>query len=204
MYLKKYQQKVVDSFRDFLDISREEYVKAVRLKGEGINYDWVKESFNKCNLALNDNPINGLGWYFPRVVFKVPTGGGKTLLAVESIREYQERFRQKRNGLVFWIVPSDTIYSQTVSTLRDRTHPLRQLLDQSSGGRTIILEKGQRLNQQDINENLVILIIMIQSIRRRNGKDILKIFQDSGGYEGFFPADHRTAFYICYCDYFHS
>jgi type III restriction enzyme len=32
---------------------------------------------------------------------------------------------------------------------------------------------------------------MIQSISRANNKEALKVFQDSGGYESFFPADHR-------------
>jgi type III restriction enzyme len=118
-------------------------------------------------------------------------GGGKTLLAVESIREYQNLFAQKRTGLVVWIVPSETIYSQTVQKIRDKSNPLRQLLDQCSGNRTIVLEKGQRLTTHDIEENLVILFVMIQSISRANAKEALKVFQDSGGYESFFPADHR-------------
>jgi type III restriction enzyme len=122
---------------------------------------------------------------------KVPTGGGKTLLAVEAIREYQNIFARKRTGLVVWIVPSETIYSQTVQKLRDKANPLRQLLDQSSGNKTLILEKGQRLTTHDIKENLVILFVMIQSISRKNGKEALKVFQDSGGFESFFPADNR-------------
>ncbi|MDD5089993.1 MAG: DEAD/DEAH box helicase family protein, partial [Candidatus Wallbacteria bacterium] len=60
------------------------------------------------------------------------------------------------------------------------------------GGHTLILEKGQRLTTQDIDENLVILFVMIQSIARTNGKEALKVFQDSGGYESFFPADNRN------------
>jgi len=32
---------------------------------------------------------------------------------------------------------------------------------------------------------------MIQSISRTNGKEALKVFQDSGGYDSFFPADNR-------------
>lgn len=193
MYLKRFQQRVVDVFREFLEGGREEYAKAIQAKEQmGIDYNWVEALFRAKGMSLRDNPVNGLGAYYPRLVLKVPTGGGKTLLAVEAIREYQERFRRRRTGLVVWIVPSETIYSQTVAKLRDRTNPLRQLIDQSSGGRTIILEKGQRLNQSDIQENLVILFVMIQSVSRKNGKEALKVFQDSGGYEGFFPPDHRA------------
>ena len=32
---------------------------------------------------------------------------------------------------------------------------------------------------------------MIQSISRQNGKEALKVFQDSGGFESFFPSDNR-------------
>ena len=45
---------------------------------------------------------------------------------------------------------------------------------------------------QDLEENLVVLFIMIQSISRIAGKEALKVFQDSGGYESFFPADNRS------------
>jgi len=193
MYLKEYQLKVVNAFKEFFQDGRKEYNKALQAKATlNINHNWVQELFRQKNLSIKDNPVNGLGWYYPRVVLKVPTGGGKTLLAVEAIREYQERFTQKKNGLVVWIVPSEIIYSQTVDKLRDKTNPMRQLIDQSSGGRTIILEKGQRLTKQDTLENLVILFVMIQSVSRRNGKEALKVFQDSGGYENFFPEDHRT------------
>ncbi len=90
-----------------------------------------------------------------------------------------------------WVVPSETIYTQTVSRLRDKGQYLRQLLDQCSGGHTLILEKGQWLTGQDLAENLVVLFVMIQSISRVNGRDGLKVFQDSGGYDSFFPPDNR-------------
>lgn len=78
--------------------------------------NWVQTAFQSSGLSYKDRCTNGLGDYYPRVVIKVPTGGGKTLLAVESIREYQNLFAQKRTGLVVWIVP-ETIYSQTVQKL---------------------------------------------------------------------------------------
>jgi len=193
VYLKNYQVKVVKAFREFLDECRLEHAKAVQARSTlQINHNWVQEVFHRKSIEIKDSPTNGLGWYYPRVVFKVPTGGGKTLLAVEAIREYQERLAQRRTGLVVWIVPSETIYSQTVLKIKDKGNPLRQLLDQASGGRTLVLEKGQRLSAQDIEENLVILFVMIQSVSRRNGVEALKVFQDSGGFEGFFPPDNRT------------
>ena len=50
-----------------------------------------------------------------------------------------------------------------IEKLRDKNHIYRQWLDQSSGNRTLIVEKGYSLREQDVKENLVILMIMIQS-----------------------------------------
>lgn len=195
-FLKNYQQRVVGELKTFFETASttKEAIEAARkalpenLRGA---LNWVSTTFDSLTIPLHDKPINGLGDHYPRVVLKVPTGGGKTLLAVEAIREYQNLFAKKNRGLVVWIVPSETIYSQTVKRLKDKSHFLRQLIDQSSGGKTLIMEKGQKLTANDIEENLVILFIMIQSVNRAGTKESLKVFQDSGGYDAFFPDDSR-------------
>jgi type III restriction enzyme len=209
MILKNYQQKVVDTLQQFLITAhqhrqsarqtRQEAEQARAILPENLRHlvpmnataNWVRQTFTELRLPYNDQSINGLQEPYPRLCVKVPTGGGKTLLAVETIREYQNEFARRRTGLVVWVVPSETIYTQTVARLRDKSQYLRQLLDQCSGGHTLILEKGQRLTEQDLAENLVVLFVMIQSISRTNGKDALKVFQDSGGYDSFFPPDNR-------------
>ena len=170
MYLKEYQVKVVETLKNFFKSAKEAKEWAASPEFDKLpqavrgSWNWVGNVLEGMNVSFNDHPRNGLGGVYPRIVMKVPTGGGKTLLAVEAIREYQTLFAQKRTGLVVWIVPTETIYTQTVKRLRDKSNPLRQIIDQSSGGRTIILEKGQRLTAQDIEENLVILFVMIQSV----------------------------------------
>ena len=196
MFLKKYQIIVVSELKAFYGKSREtkdafDTARKALPAEMRRTLNWVQTTFQTAVKEYKDRCTNGLGEYYPRVIMKVPTGGGKTLLAVEAIREYQNLFARKRTGLVVWIVPSETIYSQTVRKLRDKANPLRQLLDQASGNKTLILEKGQRLTTHDIEENLVILFVMIQSISRQNGKEALKVFQDSGGFESFFPSDNR-------------
>lgn len=196
MYLKNYQTGVVNELRYFFKTARatkDAILKASEslpqeLKG---TLNWVDTTFNACDKPLVDKPVSGLGEFYPRFCIKVPTGGGKTLLAVETIREYQTLFAQRKTGLVVWMVPSEVIYTQTVKKLRDRNDFYRQLLDQSSGGHTLIIEKGQKLTKKDVAENLVILFLMIQSVNRKNGKETLKVFEDSGGYDSFFPEDGR-------------
>lgn len=197
MFLKNYQNKVVTELKLFYSNARQtkdafDIAKKNLPENMRNTLNWVQATFQNTKKEYKDQSINGLGEYYPRIVMKVPTGGGKTLLAVESIREYQNIFARKRTGLIVWIVPSETIYSQTVQKLRDKSNHLRQLLDQSSGNKTLILEKGQRITTNDIEEHLVILFVMIQSISRHNAKEALKVFQDSGGFESFFPADNRN------------
>ncbi|MGA7723435.1 MAG: DEAD/DEAH box helicase family protein, partial [Ignavibacteriaceae bacterium] len=196
MYLKNYQVKVVSVLKKFLSAADKQRAALLPIIKQFPNMkselDYVKLTFKELALQYHDDTAKtGLGEVYPRVVIKVPTGGGKTLLAVETIREYQNLFAKRKQGLVVWIVPSETIYSQTVHKLKDKSNALRQLLDQCSGGNTLILEKGQRITEQDLKENLVVLFVMIQSMSRVNGKEALKVFQDSGGYESFFPADNR-------------
>ncbi len=196
MFLKNYQVKVISELKSFYSKARETkdaFDTARKALPAEMRHtlNWVQTTFQTLNKEYKDRCTNGLNEYYPRIIMKVPTGGGKTLLAVEAIREYQTIFARKRTGLVVWIVPSETIYSQTVQKLRDKANPLRQLLDQASGNKTLILEKGQRLTTNDIEENLVVLFVMIQSISRQNGKEALKVFQDSGGFESFFPSDNR-------------
>lgn len=196
MYLKDYQIRVVNELRHFFEVAKQKKTQ-FELAAENLPEDmkdslnYVEKTFETINRPYLDHCKNGLGKNYPRTTLKVPTGGGKTLLAVEAIREFQNRFKERKTGLVVWIVPKEIIYNQTIERLRDKSHPYRQLLDQASGGKTIIKEKGEKLSLQDIDDNLVVLFIMVQSISRSNSKEALKVFQDSGGYESFFPEDNR-------------
>ena len=196
MYLKKYQQRVISEIKEFLKVAKETKTSfdiAMEALPEDMrgSLNYVQKTHDKLKLPYTDSCKNGFDKFYPRVNLKIPTGGGKTILAVEAIKEYQTLFAQKKTGLVVWIVPKEIIYKQTVERLRDKGHPYRQLLDQASGGRTIIAEKGQKLSKQDIEENLVILFIMAQSVSRSDTADALKVFKDSGGFDSFFPEDNR-------------
>ena len=193
MFLKNYQIKVLDRLNEFYTVAAEErdLARDARVYNPRLYVNWLRQTSDKIKLNYKDNPRNGLNQDYPRLVVKVPTGGGKTLLAVNAISNYQNKFAKKRYGLVVWIIPTETIYSQTINSLRDKRHPYRQFLDQASGGNTIILEKGQKLYRNDLDNNLVVLFLMIQSISRANSKESLKVFQDSGGFDEFFPPDHR-------------
>lgn len=180
MFLKEYQTRVIGEIEEFfshLDVCRAPDAP-----------DYISHAFgtNPKYRQYPDRPLSGMGSIYPRACIKMPTGGGKTLIAVETIRAYQNIFAKRKTGLVVWITHRDQIYRQTIENLQNKSHPYRQLLDQASGNRTLILEKGRTLRRQDVEENLVILMLMIQSAT----KDTNKIFEDSG-YTDFFPLENR-------------
>ena len=194
MILKEYQIKVIERLKEFFTEAEKQKAKIEKIRkiDESLVEDssFVDATYKALKLDFADRPENGLGESYPRFCLKVPTAGGKTLLAVEAIREYQNIFAKKRTGLVVWIAHRESIYRQTIEKLRDKNHIYRQWLDQTSGNKTIILEKGRPIRKQDVEENLVVLMLMIQSANRET-KETMKIFQDSSGYDEFFPADNQ-------------
>lgn len=190
MMLKRYQETVINSIETFFRTLSEKQKTYLSLPDEVKGQiDYLSFAYGKGTgyEQFQDRPKSGKGLLYPRVCLKLPTGGGKTLIAIETIRSYQNLLSKKRTGLVVWITHREQIYRQTIENMQNKSHVYRQLLDQASGNKTLILEKGQPIRQQDVTENLVILMLMIQSA----GKETNKIFEDSGGYTDFFPPENR-------------
>jgi type III restriction enzyme len=192
MELKEYQQRALDSVESYLRqlrTWREEYEGAnERLRSA---MDFPKAAWEGVSRGPYESKVTGSGEPLPNFCLKVPTGGGKTYLAVRALDRVQTIYRQRHSGLVLWIVPTDQIYRQTLISLQDRTHPYRQFLDIATGGRVQVVEKTDHFTPQDVRERLVILLLMLPSANRRD-KETLKVFQDAAGFEGFFPDDgHR-------------
>lgn len=198
MRLKHYQEKVIATLKEFLGALSDfkaKYEKALEFDADmARDYDFPKRAWvQSTGKNIYHSKTNGLGEPLPDIYLKVPTGGGKTLLACHSIDLIQKTYLKKQSGLVLWIVPSTQIYRQTISALKNREHPYRQLLDISSGGRTLIKEKGEHFTRLDVEESLVVLMLMLPSANRQN-KETLKVFRDSGGFTDFFPPeDNYTA-----------
>lgn len=202
MELKDYQIKVIESLEGFLQslkkqkADKQDYYEFQILKGKEATHP---EKSDYCNLAWQEikakiavhspnysSRLDGMGRNIPNICFKVPTGGGKTLLASCAVQRINQDYFNRNNGFVLWVVPSETIYIQTSQQLRDREHPYRQMLDKTSGGKTLILDKNDRFTWQDVQDNLCVMLLMLQSSNRDN-KETLRIFRDSGKFESFFP-----------------
>jgi type III restriction enzyme len=132
--------------------------------------------------------FDGAGRPAPNVCLKLPTGGGKTLLATAAIARLQSSYYHRHTGLVLWIVPNDAIYRQTKKALSDRDHAYRQLLNVAGAGRVKILEKDSPISRTDVESHLCVMLLMLQSAARRS-KETLRFFRDRGSVHGFFPRE---------------
>jgi len=117
---------------------REKDTKARAIDPE-LSTDWASKAWEKVSTRAYHARRNGLGEPLPSFCLKIPTGGGKTLLATKAIDLINTHFRKSNRGLVLWIVPTTQIYNQTLAALKDRDHPYRQTLDVASAGRTLTL-----------------------------------------------------------------
>lgn len=131
---------------------------------------------------------SGAGQAVPNVCFKVPTGGGKTLLAAAGVGSISGSYLNRHTGLVLWIVPNEAIYRQTLEALADRDHPYRQLLNVAGAGRVKVLEKTSPISKLDIDSHLCVMLLMLQSAARQS-KETLKFFRDRGNVHGFVPRE---------------
>ena len=118
----------------------------------------------------------------PHVCFKVPTGGGKTLLAAAAL----ERLH-RQTGLTLWITPTNAIYEQTKAALKNREHPYRQILELASGGRVKFMERNDAFTRADAANYLCVMLLSLPAANRNRNREFLKMFRDSGRYPTFSP-----------------
>jgi len=185
---KEYQVKTLDCVKRYLDLLYQWREKALSNPGLKINFPLNAWDEIDSRYRPYSSRRDGLGRPLPCFCLKIPTGGGKTFLAVKTIDLINTVYLKSRTGLVLWIVPSTQIYNQTIRSLRNRDHPYRQHLDIASAGKTLIREKNDLFSPMDVQENLVVLMLMLPSANRKT-KEVLRMFKDSGGFAEFFPPE---------------
>lgn len=193
---KDYQIKCLEQIKTYLghlfDL-KQINDKNVARDGEDAGIDFPSKAWGKLDHMYHGytSRRDGMERPLPCFCVKVPTGGGKTFLAVKAIDLINTTYLKKQTGLVLWVVPTTQIYRQTLKSLRDREHPYRQHLDIASGGQTVILEKTANFTPAEVSENLVVLLLQLASASRKN-KDVLRMFRDSGNFMEFFPSEDRV------------
>jgi len=178
MELKKYQRRVLDEVKTYL-------LELAKQQAAG-NKHAALDAWENIRVPGRRyvESRNKLGKDLPTFCLKVPTGGGKTLLATQVLGLIYGTILEKRNGvgLVLWVVPSDQIYKDTVKALRDRNHFYRFSLEHAVSHRVEVWEKHEinRLTPTQLSSSLNVLVLIKASISTSK-KEMRKVFADSGG-----------------------
>ena len=165
MHLKQYQTDTLAILRRFFE--------EARIAGPKAAYEV---------LVSEQDQVSRLGRYageyvllkelpeVPYVCLRLPTGGGKTLLAAHSVSVARAAWIEKDYPLVLWLVPSNTIRRQTVETLKNTSHPYRQALNESFAGcvRVFDIADFTQVRPHDLRDNCCIVVGTIQTLRVSN------------------------------------
>ena len=147
--LKSYQQAALDALKSF--------ARAAQLKGPAMAFG------EQVGRPYNPDPFGEV----PCICLRIPTGGGKTLMAAHAVNVLAQAWRATDAPVAVWLVPSDTIRSQTLKALQTASHPYREALEASYGAgvRICVLEDLANIAPSDWGQRAVVVVATIQSFR---------------------------------------
>ena len=179
MELKTYQKQVMDDLSAYLGyLDRDNNVFTA----------WRSYWMDKdIPVGLNSVPayrssIPGV----PHVCMKVPTGGGKTFMACTALRRIFDAMPLDKPKVVVWLVPSDSILTQTIRNLSNPEHEYRLRLNSDFGGCMEVYTKemllsGQGFSPDTVREMLTVCVLSYGSLRIDSKiKDVRKVYQENG------------------------
>ncbi|HEX8633577.1 MAG TPA: DEAD/DEAH box helicase family protein [Pyrinomonadaceae bacterium] len=168
--LKDYQQDALDSLRDYF------ITYAETRNPRTAFYEITRRNFD---YELPYNTVRGLE-AMPYLCIRIPTGGGKTVVACHAVRVAAENLLHADRTVVLWLVPSNTIRDQTLKALNDKQHPYRQALE-TTIGEVSVLDITQALNvsRATLNHTTTIIVSSIQTFRVGD-TDLRKVYEGDG------------------------
>lgn len=180
MELKDYQCRALDALRTFLDQAAirphaQAYAAACAVGEPG--------AYGAAYRPLAGSPGT------PYCCLRLPTGGGKTLLAAHAIGIARDTYLARRFPVVLWLVTSSAIADQTLGALKKPTHPYRQALEAVFGGavRVYGIDERRQLRAQDMADAATIIVATVQSFRVNNTAD-RNVYKDDEELEPHFAA----------------
>lgn len=170
LQLKEYQSRALEALKDFVSIYRSEK------KANAAFYEVLEK--NKFPIIEYKNPkyFEGL----PYVCIRIPTGGGKTLVACHAVGIAQKELLGADRSIILWLVPSNTIKDQTINAIRNKNHPYRQAIEKSLGQVEVMdIQQALYLKKAVISGQSVIIVSTMQAFRVEETEG-RKVYDQSG------------------------
>ncbi len=178
--LKSYQVQTIDAVRRFMTECNDGRAPSEVFADFGRSLGIAKPKYH--------DPFDGV----PCVCVKVPTGGGKTVIAAASIEAIDTAYTQTGHPFVLWLTPSDAITQQTVRALKDPAHPYHQAVAKTFPGVQVLsIEDAETLPQCDFSK-AIILVSTIQTFNIANTAQ-RNAYGFNEAYESFFAGLSTTA-----------
>lgn len=148
--LKSYQQAALDALGAF--------AHAARIKGPALAFG---------ELAGRPYNLDAFGAQVPCVCLRIPTGGGKTVLAAHAVPLLARTWCHVDAPVAVWLVPSDAILQQTLKSLQTPGHPYRAALTEAYGDglQVCTLDDVAQIGPPDWGRTAVVVVATIQSFR---------------------------------------
>lgn len=149
--LKEYQKKTLETLKTYLEL--------VRYNGAEGAYHQIKEGY-AYNKIKNLEEV-------PYVCLRLPTGGGKTYLASNTIPLVAHTYLETETPIVLWFCPTNTIKIQTIETLKNPRHPNREALENAFGGNVLVydIEDYANVRAQDIEGKCCVFVSTFQTFK---------------------------------------
>ena len=179
--LKEYQKETLGILREYLEQASLRGPKAAFGKVTAKHPSDVRPSAYHARWGMDDVPY---------VCLRLPTGGGKTLLAAYSVGVAAETCLHREHPFVLWLVPTNTIRKQTVQALRNPSHPCREALNATFGLQGVSVFDVEDINNirpADIFGTTCIVVSTMQTLRvEEKNKDARKIYGHNENFEQHF------------------
>ena len=175
LQLRDYQQRSLDELTAYLHRASELGARSAFIEITGRPYHSVDH-------------IKGLEG-LPYVCLRVPTGGGKTLMASHALSIAAKEFQHADRLLCLWLAPSNTIVNQTMDALKDRKHPYREVLDAAFTGNIRVMDLTEALfmPKGEMDGATCIIVATVQSLRVED-TDGRKVYESAGALQHHFDS----------------
>lgn len=183
--LKRYQRQTLDALEGFLADAR---------------VMPVADAFDLALERTNQQPFPYRSYKFdeiPYVCLRLPTGGGKTVLASHAVQIAKQNYLEQEYPTVLWLVPTNAIREQTLEALKTVGHPYRLGLEEEFGlDRLKVLDIGDvhQIRKQDVGQKAIIIVGTLATLRVNDtsGRKVYAYHEDfEPHFSGVNPNDER-------------
>jgi type III restriction enzyme len=154
--LKGYQQRALDTLSSFFN-------KARNMQSVEHAYTETLQEQGLPDLAYRDYGFEQV----PYICFRIPTGGGKTVLASHAIATAANDYLDVDYPITLWLVPTNTIRLQTVDALKTPDHPYRSKLNTAFNHQVLVLDIDEvtQIRPQDIGTKAIVVVSTLANLR---------------------------------------